>query len=279
MIHSLKRPDGCELLLEIDDFTNPWEDAPWLVMVHGFAESRQAWRAWVPHFARDFKVLRLDLRGFGESTAMSETFPWSMEVIMDDLQDVVTSVCKAPVHLIGAKSGGTFALEFAARFPDLVKTVVGVTPPVIAAQGVEGWIRAIKKDGVLAWARSTMTGRLGSQVSEQEIDWWVNVIQGKTSEPSLLGYLSWIPSLDIRQSLPKILSPSLVITTTGSGLRSVESVRAWHATIKGSTLHVIEGDAWHAAGAYPDVCAQIVRDFLSLNATHATHATHATNGA
>jgi len=197
-----------------------------------------------------------------------------MEVIMDDLQDVVTSVCKAPVHLIGAKSGGTFALEFAARFPDLVKTVVGVTPPVIAAQGVEGWIRAIKKDGVLAWARSTMTGRLGSQVSEQEIDWWVNVIQGKTSEPSLLGYLSWIPSLDIRQSLPKILSPSLVITTTGSGLRSVESVRAWHATIKGSTLHVIEGDAWHAAGAYPDVCAQIVRDFLSLNATHATHATN-----
>jgi len=66
----------------------------------------------------------------------------------------------------------------------------------------------------------------------------------------------------------------LVITTTGSGLRSVESVRAWHATIKGSTLHVIEGDAWHAAGAYPDVCAQIVRDFLSLNATHATHATN-----
>lgn len=263
MIHTIKRPDGCDLLLEIDDFTNPWEDAPWLFMIHGFAESRQAWRAWVPHFARDFKVLRLDLRGFGESTAMTEDFPWSMEVIMKDIEAVVKTVCKTPVHLMGAKSGGTFALEFAARFPELVKTVVGVTPPVIAAQGVEDWIESIKKDGVLAWARSTMNERLGSRVSEKEVEWWVNDVQGRTSEPSLLGYLSWIPGLDIRQSLPKIKVPSLVITTTGSGLRTVESVRVWHATIPGSKLHVIEGDAWHAAGAYPDLCSHIVRDFLT----------------
>jgi pimeloyl-ACP methyl ester carboxylesterase len=262
MLQTLHRSNACDLLIEIDDFTNPWQDSPWLVMVHGFAESRQAWRAWVPHFARDYKVLRLDLRGFGESSAMPQDFPWTMDVVMKDIEAVLKTFCQTPVHLLGAKSGGTFALEFAAQHPELVQTVVGVTPPVIAAQGVDQWILEIKSGGVLAWARSTMKGRLGSQVSDAEVDWWVNDVQGKTSEPSLLGYLSWIPGLDIRASLPLIRCPSLVITTTGSGLRTVDSVRAWHATIPESQLHVIEGDAWHAAGAYPDECSRIVKNFL-----------------
>ena len=255
-------PDGCELHYEVNDFTDLWLEAPVVVLIHGFAESRQAWRSWIPTLSKKFKVIRLDLRGFGASTPMLESFPWSMQVVIDDLHAFITKCTSSAVHLIGAKSGGTFALEFASRFPKLVQTVIGVTPPVIAASGVQTWIDDLNDIGVQAWAAKTMRGRLGSQVSEQEIDWWVQCVQGQTSKPSLLGYLKWIPSLDIRQSIQTILPPSLVITTTGSGLRSVNSVKEWHASMKNSELFIIEGDAWHAAGAYPDRCAQICLDFI-----------------
>lgn len=254
--------DGCELHYEVNDFTDPWLKAPVVVLIHGFAESQLAWRSWIPNLSKKFKVIRLDLRGFGASTPMSESFPWSMQVVMDDLHSFITHCTSGAVHLIGAKSGGTFALEFASRFPNLVQTVIGVTPPVIAASGVQTWIDDLSEMSVQEWAAKTMRGRLGSCVTEQEIEWWVKCVQGQTSKPSLLGYLKWVPSLDIRQSIQNILSPSLIITTTGSGLRSVSSVKEWHATMINSELLVIEGDAWHAAGAYPDQCAQICLDFI-----------------
>ena len=69
--------------------------------------------------------------------------------------------------------------------------------------------------------------------------------------------------LDIRDEVLKIKCPSLVITTTGSGLRTVDSVKAWQQKLAQSELLVIDGDAWHAAGAYPDVCASAAIKFLA----------------
>ena len=57
----LQRPDGCKLFYIIDDFTDAWRPAPTVLFVHGLAESTEAWRAWVPHFARRYRVVRLDL--------------------------------------------------------------------------------------------------------------------------------------------------------------------------------------------------------------------------
>ena len=59
----LERPDGCRLHYEIDDFTDPWRAAPTILFVHGLAESTEAWRAWVPHFARRFRVVFHDEYG------------------------------------------------------------------------------------------------------------------------------------------------------------------------------------------------------------------------
>jgi len=44
----------------------------------------------------------------------------------------------------------------------------------------------------------------------------------------------------------------LIITTSSSALRAVNSVNARQQRIRQSQLVVLEDDAWHAAGAYPD---------------------------
>jgi len=79
---------------------------------------------------------------------------------------------------------------------------------------------------------------------------------------TLRGYLRWVPGVDIRPDLPRVTPPSLIMTTTGSGLRSVDGVKAWQESMQNSELMVIEGDAWHPAGAYPDLCAQAANAFL-----------------
>ncbi len=258
---------GIELNIAIDDCTDPWAGAETVLMVHGLAESGEAWRGWVPHLARQYRVARIDLRGYGRSTPMLADYVWTMERLLDDLAAVIKYLGCSKVHLIGAKSGGSMVLTMAARKPELVRSVIAVTPPVVAAAGTTDWLVQIEAEGVEAWAKSTMAGRLGSKASPEEVAYWIKNIQGKTPLSTLQGYLRWVPGLDIRAEVPGILCPSLIITTTGSGLRTVDSVKAWQQKLARSELLVIDGDAWHAAGAYPDVCAKAAAEFLSrLNA-------------
>ena len=63
----------CTLFYQLDDFTDPWTSADTVLFVHGFTENSEAWRAWVPHFARRYRVVRIDQRGFGQSGRLRKT--------------------------------------------------------------------------------------------------------------------------------------------------------------------------------------------------------------
>jgi len=253
---------GVNLYSQVYDFTDPWVKAPTIVMVHGFAESSTAWYAWIPMLARNYRVILFDMRGFGKSTPMAQDFAWSMDYLLDDISAVANYYLVDQFHLIGAKSGGSLVLQYAAKNPDKVISIVSVTPPVVGAKAVPDWIEKIKNEGVKSWATSTMPGRLGSNASQMEIEWWVSHVQGLTPESTLLGYLNWVPKLDLREEVLKVLCPTLIITTSGSGLRTVKSVEDWQKKMHQSSLLVIEGNAWHAAAAYPDQCAKAAKEFL-----------------
>lgn len=253
---------GVRLHYTVDDFTDPWKEPTTVIMVHGFAESAAAWYAWVPYFARHCRVVRFDIRGFGDSTPMPEDYEWSMDRLLADIGALAEHLGVRRFHLLGAKSGGSLVLQYAARYPEQVLSVLGMTPPMVGATAVPAWREQIAGEGVTAWARATMPARLGSRAGEAELEWWSNTIQGRTPKSTLLGYLGWVPGLDLREEVLKVRCPTFIVTTSGSGLRSVESVKAWQGRMVDSELLVVEGDAWHAAAAYPDVCASACRDFL-----------------
>lgn len=84
----------------------------------------------------------------------------------------------------------------------------------------------------------------------------------KTSASTLEAFLQMVPTVDVSAEVPKIQCPTVVITTTGSGLATVDAVKAWQQTIPGSTLEVLPGDSYHVAATHPDDCARIVRQFF-----------------
>ncbi|HEV7823186.1 MAG TPA: alpha/beta fold hydrolase, partial [Burkholderiales bacterium] len=63
----IKRAAAPTLHYVIDDFTDPWKNAPFLILQHGNGRSAQFWYSWVPYLSRHYKVVRMDLRGHGES--------------------------------------------------------------------------------------------------------------------------------------------------------------------------------------------------------------------
>ena len=61
---------GHEMNYAIDDFTDPWLKPEAVLLRHGNFESGDVWFGWAPHLARNFRVVRPDMRGFGGSTPM-----------------------------------------------------------------------------------------------------------------------------------------------------------------------------------------------------------------
>src|SRR5690606_14137980 len=121
--------------------------------------------------------------------------------------------------------------------------------------------KQIREQGVEPWVRETTEGRLGTSLPPPDIEWWVRLMS-KTKASTLESFLRMVPTVDVTADLPRIQCPVLVITTTGSGLGSVESVRAWQETIPHSKLEVLRGDSYHVAATDPDKCASLVRAFF-----------------
>lgn len=260
MKSTFELPDGCRLVYRVDDCTDAWVPSETILFVHGLGESGEVWRPWVPYFSRRYRVVRVDLRGFGESMPMPADFKWSLDAVVDDLERLIAHLGADAVHLVGGKSGGTMSFKFAAARPARVKTVTGVCAPVIGPRG-KSWLAEIEGHGVPHWARVTMPGRFGTALPPAALEWWIKLM-AKTPKTTLQSYLRWVPSVDIREDIRSIRAPALVITTRGGPLHDVAEVQGWQTTIPGSELHVIEGDCWHGGGAYPDACAQATAEFI-----------------
>ena len=257
---------GVEIHYRVDDYTDPWRKPETVLLLHGNAESGLAWYAWIPELARSFRVVRPDLRGHGASTPMPRDFPWTLDIIIGDLVGLMDALAVERFHLVGAKLGATVARAFAARRPDrvLTLTVMAAPPPFRkdAAARIPGWTEEFEKRGLEDWARRGQAARLGSAFPPEGAQWWTSYM-ARMPVSSQLGWIATIACADIRADIPRIACPTLVITTEGSGLSSVEETRAWQETIPNSTLLVLPGDSYHVAVSDAERCARATREFIS----------------
>ncbi len=258
-------PPNLSIHYEIDDYTDPWTTPEVVLMMHGNLECGQAWYAWVPHLARHYRVIRPDMHGYGQSTPpVPADHPWTIDLPIDTTMALMDQLGVKRFHLIAAKIGGFVARRLASRFPDRVSTLtlIGTPPPVYDTPArVESLTKDISENGIEPWARRTMGGRLGNSFPPEGMEWWIKMM-GRTAVSTQLAFVKNIPKADITPDLPKIKCPTLVITTEGSALGSVDEMRKWQVLIPNSRLLVLPGDSYHAAASDADICAQETLKFI-----------------
>ena len=97
--------DGLSLAYYIDDFTDPWKNAPMLLLLHAAMGSARRYFAWVPHLARDYRVVRLDLRGHGRSQAPPAEQKLTLDRLVLDVAELLDHLGVAQAHLVGNSAG------------------------------------------------------------------------------------------------------------------------------------------------------------------------------
>lgn len=93
-----------------------------LVLLHGFIESGKIWNRFAGELSAEFRVIVIDLPGHGNSEVLAEVH--SMELFAEVVQKVLIHEGIGKAVMVGHSMGGYVALEFAQRYPDILKGVV-----------------------------------------------------------------------------------------------------------------------------------------------------------
>ena len=112
-------------------------DAPAVLLLHGFGSSLQTWDAWTPQLALKFRVIRLDLPGFG-LTGESPTQNYSEGQDLATLVGFVNKLNLSSYSVVGHSMGGKMAWSLAAAQPDRVKALVLMAPDGFSPQAQWG---------------------------------------------------------------------------------------------------------------------------------------------
>ncbi len=252
------------LYYEIHDYTDPWTRPETILFVHGFTENGDAWRGWIPYLSRKYRLLTFDMRGFGRTGPVAESFEFSTDLFVDDMVRIINHLVGGPVHVVCGKSGGISAVRLAATRPDLVRSLV-LGSVTLTAPGSPDWLPQMEQYGVRGWARRTMAARLGREAPPRCIDWWVDMM-GATALSTARAYLRWVVTTEGHKDLEHVACPALIISTAPAekpnGVAGRLTSEEMRRKLPQAEVLVLDVDGYHAAGAHPDACAQATQRFL-----------------
>lgn len=240
-----------ELFYRDDWFGAPWVKPESVLFIHGNDESSVSWFGWVPRMGQEFRLLRPDLPGLGRS-AIPAGFEWKISNLATILAHFLDNVGVESVHVIGAKSGGSIAMQFAADYPQRTRTLTVASAPITPVSS---------KVAFSAPSATSQQKRLGSAASKEQIEYW-NKMMSSTSPETRAGMGKVEEALDMEPVLPRISAPTLVITVDRSGLQTVETVLRYQQKIPNSRLLVIPSDGYHVAVVKADECVTNVLAFI-----------------
>ena len=97
-------------------------DGPAMVLVHANPFDHDLWMYQTAHFSTWFKVVGIDIRGYGRSAKV--TTPYALKDMCDDVVGVMKDLGIARAVLCGCSVGSGIALLLALDRPDLFEAVI-----------------------------------------------------------------------------------------------------------------------------------------------------------
>jgi len=93
-----------------------------LILIHGAFDNLNMWYNQVPVFAKDYRVITYDIRGFGKTE--SREMEYSVPLFAEDLYQFTKAIKVKNTFCIGFSLGGSIAVQLAIDHPELVKAIV-----------------------------------------------------------------------------------------------------------------------------------------------------------
>ena len=259
-----KIDDTLEMFYEDDNFSDPWRQPETVVLHHGNSKNTKLWYAWVPLLARQYRVVRLDARGFGRSTIPPEGYDWSLSNFGADMLKLLDHLELDKVHLIGETVGGTIAVQFAYDHPERLHTLTTCTSPFkfVGVDTYKESHKLVSEEGVAAWVRKTADRRLEPGKSDAAHHEWYIEQMSQTSKRVVLETLAYLATQDLTDILPQIKTPTLVLASEQNAKDNPDRTTLFAEKLANGRLVAIPGTSGYVQHSAPEQCVLAWRQFL-----------------
>ena len=255
--------DDIRLAYQVDDFTDPWRPAATLLLLHAAMGSSKRWYAMVPPLCRHFRVVRLDLRGHGDSQVPAPDLPLGIDRLVRDVRELLDTIgAEGPVHVVGNSAGGYIGQQLAMQSPELVRSLIlfGSTPGLKDSQALT-WLPRVKKEGLRAFLAATITDRFPPGHDPGNIAWFLD--EAAKNDDAWIGrFVGLMASQWWMDELHRIHCPTLLVVPGAETVGHGDNYETMRARIADAELISYPGLPHNICDIVPDRCAADVLTFL-----------------
>jgi pimeloyl-ACP methyl ester carboxylesterase len=241
-----------------------------LVLVHaGIADSRM-WDGQIDAFADGYRVVRYDMRGFGQTEMVEGPFSHH-----EDLRGLLDFLALDRVHIVGCSMGGGTVLDFALEYPErvgnlvLVGSVIGGFDPdfgppkewdELVAADEAGDLDLISELEVRMWVVGPGRSPEDVEASVRDLVREMNLI-ALQNEATGLGD-EWEPEPTAADRLPDVQAPTLLIVGDEDQPRVFAAADLLEKELPNARRVVMHGTAHVPNMERPEEFNRLVLDFL-----------------
>jgi len=230
-------------------------DGPLAVVVAPGFVSHQEVLPELPEIARGMerissfcRLIVFDKREQGLSDRVGR--PPTIEEMVDDLRAVMDATGTETAAIFGVSEGAAAALMFAAAHPDRCThlaiwggyarlTRAPDYPDGVPPEGLDQWAGTLRRD----WGGPVSLSVFApSRAGDPEVqEWWAHLLRAGTSPSSVAALMSLYKELDVREALPLIAAPTLVMHRSGDVAVPIALGRYVADRIEGARFVEFEG--------------------------------------
>ncbi len=155
---TIRTDDGVDLHYEEAGSGTP------MLFVHEFAGDARSWEPQLRFFARRYRCVAFNARGYPPSAVPSDPKAYSQDRATDDIATVIRALDLAPAHVVGLSMGAFATLHLGLRHPALARSLVAAGVGYGAQPGKREQFRA-ETDAAIARIRAETMAKFGKVYS------------------------------------------------------------------------------------------------------------------
>ena len=233
--------------------------APGTVSHLGLSMQQPARLQLAERLSRFARLIRFDKRGTGMSDRVTEAA--TLEERADDIRAVMDAAGSDRAAILGVSEGGSMAAVFAAMHPERTRCLVVWGCQARFTQAPDypwGMTRELYDERLATLEREwpsrdyvrTWGAGLGPSAPEELVDDFIEMFQMAASPSSVIALERMNGDLDIRDVLPSIRVPTLIMAREGDPIVHRDAVRDMAARIPGAQVRLFPGDTHMPSAPY-----------------------------
>lgn len=223
-----------------------------LVLIHGYTSSTYTWRDQFAELAKQYRVIAVDLKGFGFSDKPDGDY--SRRAQGEVVARLLDKLNIERAWLVGNSMGGETALNVAADHPEKVLGLVLIDSAGVKVQGrtsLAPWYLQLPVVGRLLTALALTSDRLvragleksfydDSKITDERVSAYYQPLRTLGGQLSATRARAQFELFPVEDKIPLIKAPTLIIWGAEDELIPLEAGRKLNELITGSKLVVFD---------------------------------------